>query len=465
MVSAADDGSAETPSHWQDGLICAAMVAVCVLVVHPFAEVPLGDDFSYAKTALEFARTGHLVYNGWAAPGVGWMAAWGAMFIKLFGFSFTLLRFAMLPLAMLTVYFFHQVLVGFGISRRGAALGALTLGISPVFLELTASFMTDIPGLLPLVVCLYMCQRAAASRSDRRAIGWLASAALLNLLGGTVRQTTFLGALVMVPATGLLLRRRRGMVAATVTLLLASLAGVLLVVHWCNRQPYFDVLQFLPGGFIRMLTPVNLLVQAAKPIATLMLFTLPVVVVGVLRWRGVRAGVRLAVVLCGAVALSVWLAERRELSAWLMPWLGYSLESAGAYAVPVWIRWALSVLSVAAAVEWMVMMAAFCKKLWVSRKLWAARASRMDEMQRRAAWMLGPFSVVYALLLVPRGVYGVFDRYLTGLMLGVVVSSLLLYEGSARGEESSPAADSGVPWVCWALLAVFAMYGTAGLHD
>jgi hypothetical protein len=89
----------------------------------------------------------------------------------------------------------------------------------------------------------------------------------------------------------------------------------------------------------------------------------------------------------------------------------------------------------------------------------------MDEMQRRAAWMLGPFSVVYALLLVPRGVYGVFDRYLTGLMLGVVVSSLLLYEGRARGEENSPKVEGGMPWVCWALLAVFAAYGTAGLHD
>ncbi len=454
MVSATDERSSATPGHWQDGLLCAAMVAVCVLIAHPAAEVALGDDFSYAKTALEFARTGHLVYNGWATASVGWIAVWGALFIKLFGFSFTLLRWAMLPLAIATVYFFHRVLVGFGISRSGAVLGTLTLGIGPVFLSLTTSFLTDIPGLLPLVVCLYMCQRAAASRSDQGALWWLASAAVLNLLGGTVRQTTWFGALVMVPATALLLRRRRGMMAAAACLLLGSVAYVLLVVHWCNRQPYFVVLYLLPGGAVHMLTPANLLAQAGKAIACLMLLTLPVVVVWVVRWRGVRAGVRLGVVLSAAVVMTALLEGRGDFSAWLMPWVPFNLVGMGAGGLPVWIRWPLSVLCVAAAVEWAAQMLAFIRA--------PRNGSQTSEMERRALWMLGPFSVAYAMFLVPRGLYGVFDRYLLGLVPGVVVSTLMLYE--LRRARSKTATNT-LPWECWALLVLFAAYGTVALHD
>jgi hypothetical protein len=360
----------------------------------------------------------------------------------------------MLPLSMATVAVFHAVLVGFGISRRGAVLGALTLGLGPVFLQLTASFLTDIPGLLPLVVCLYMCQHAAASRSDRSALWWLVSAAVLNLLGGTVRQTTWLGALVMVPATAMLLRRRHGMVAAAAGLLLGGTVCVLLVVLWCNRQPYFDALYLLPGGAVHQVTPVNLLAQSAKAIACLMLLTLPVVVVWVVRWRGFRAGVRLGVVLSAAVVMSALLEGRSDFSAWLLPWVPFNLMSLGAGGLPVWIRWPLSVMCVAAAVEWAAQMWAFIRA--------PKNGSQTSEMERRALWMLGPFSVAYAMFLVPRGLYGVFDRYLLGLAPGVVVSTLLLYE--LRPARSKTAANT-LPWECWALLAVFAAYGTVALHD
>jgi hypothetical protein len=449
MVSVADEAGIAPTSRWQDGLLCAAMVAVCVLIAHPVAEVALGDDFSYTRSALDFARTGHLVYNGWATASVGWMAVWGALFIKLVGFSFTLMRFAMLPVSMATVYLFQQVLLGFGISRRGAVLGALTLGVCPVFLELTATFLTDIPGLFPVVACLYLCQRAAASRSDQKAIAWLCCAVMVNLIGGTVRQTTWLGALVMVPATALLLRRRRGILAAAAGLLAGSVVSVLLVVHWCNRQPYFDVLYLLPGGVVHKVTLSNVSAQMAKATASLMLMTLPVVVAWVVRWRGVLAGVRVGVVLCVAVAVTALLAGRGELSAWLMPWLQFSLPVLGAGGLPVWIRWLFSVVSVSAAVEWLVQLVAFCR-------------APKSEMERRALWLLGPFSLVYAFFLVPRGLYGVFDRYLLGLVPGVIVSSLLLYE--SRGGRGNVQRNA-LPWESWAILLLFAGYGTAALHD
>ena len=70
--------------------------------------------------------------------------------------------------------------------------------------------MTDMPGLLVLLLCTYLCLRAIVASSDRATVMWLVSAAMSSLVGGTVRQTSWLGALIVVPSTAWYLRRRRG---------------------------------------------------------------------------------------------------------------------------------------------------------------------------------------------------------------------------------------------------------------
>ena len=194
----------------RNGIICACVTAASVLASWPVAEMGFVDDWSYVKTAFVFARTGHIIYNGWATAMLGWVIPWGALFIKLFGFSFTAVRLSTLPLAMASVYLFHASLLRFGITARNAIVGALTLGLSPLFLPLAGSYMTDVAGLFCILLCLYLCQRAVAAQSDGTTILWLAGAALTNLAGGTVRQIAWLGALVMVPSTAWLLRKRTG---------------------------------------------------------------------------------------------------------------------------------------------------------------------------------------------------------------------------------------------------------------
>ena len=221
----------------RDGLICAFVVAVCVLLTYPVAEMGFQDDWSYVRTALEFARTGQFVYNGWATAMLGWIIPWSALFIKVFGFSFTLVRLSMLPVTMASIYLFHANLIRFGIRGRNAMLGALTLGLSPVFVPMAASYMTDVPGLFVIVLCLYLCQRAVAAHNDRAAVLWLCCAAVSNVIGGTVRQICWLGALVMVPSTAWLLRKRRGVMAAGISLWVMSILGVLACLHWWNLQP------------------------------------------------------------------------------------------------------------------------------------------------------------------------------------------------------------------------------------
>src|SRR5215813_7810762 len=81
-------------------LLCAAALVTAMALTTPLAESGLNDDWSYTKTALDLAETGGLVYNGWASAMVGAQAFWGALFIKLFGFSFLTTRLSTAPLAL-----------------------------------------------------------------------------------------------------------------------------------------------------------------------------------------------------------------------------------------------------------------------------------------------------------------------------------------------------------------------------
>jgi hypothetical protein len=231
----------------RNGLICTSVVAICLWSTWPVAEIGFIDDWSYAKTAQVFAQTGHFAYNGWATAMLGWQVVWGALFIKLFGFSFTVLRLSMLPIALATIFLFHAILLRFGVNPRNAVLGTLTLGLSPLFMPLAVSYMTDVPGLFVIVLCLYLCQRAVAAGNGRATIAWLCLAAASNVVGGTVRQIAWLGALVMVPSAGWLLRKRRGVLLASFLLWAASVVGVFACMRWFARQPY-SVPEHIFGG-------------------------------------------------------------------------------------------------------------------------------------------------------------------------------------------------------------------------
>src|SRR5580692_7193080 len=185
------------------------MPAICALTVRPFAETGINDDWSYIRTAELLAKSGKIVYNGWATAMLGWQLYLGALFVKLFGFSFTAVRASTLIVAMATAFLLQRTLVRAGIRDWNATLATLTLVLSPLFLPLVFSFMSDVSGVFCVVLCLYMCLRALQAETVRSAIAWIGIASLLNAVGGTARQIAWLGVLVMIPSTLWLLRRKQ----------------------------------------------------------------------------------------------------------------------------------------------------------------------------------------------------------------------------------------------------------------
>ena len=97
-------------------LACVLMLLFCALLIRPFAEIGISDDFSYIRTAQILAGTGHIVYNRWASMPLGWQLYLGALFIKLFGFSFTAPRVAVFVVSLMNAYLLHRVATQFGLT-------------------------------------------------------------------------------------------------------------------------------------------------------------------------------------------------------------------------------------------------------------------------------------------------------------------------------------------------------------
>jgi hypothetical protein len=434
----------------RNALLCALLTAACILLVHPFADVPFGDDFSYTQTALDFVRIGHFAYNGWATAMLGWQTLWGALFIKLYGFSFNIVRLSTLPISMASVYLLHQILVRFGVGARDAILGCLTLGLSPLFFMIATTYLTDVPGVFVILLCLYMCQRAVLARNDRAAILWLVFAGIVNVIGGTVRQTSWLGVLVMVPSTAWLLRRVRGMVLAGAATTVAGAAGVLACMRWAGRQPFFvpEAAYVSP----RLIHPLPLSGDYVKLLFCLLLVLMPIAA-GCLPFvvkLKPAAFLRIGILLC---ALPVFVAihgGHGALDQWRAPWLIPCLQLQAALGG---LSVVLSILSVLVPATGLF----FFELVSASRKSSAAIPSAASLQWHAAMWLVGPFTVTYLCLLLPRACLSVIqDRYLLGIMPSAIVLLLLLYE---RWIAPALAGVSAV------VLGVFALYTMAATHD
>jgi hypothetical protein len=81
----------------RNALICGAAFAAAFFLVNPFAQMPFDDDWSYAFSVRELIQSGHLIYNGWAAPLIITHVFWGALFAKIFGYSFVASRRSSCP--------------------------------------------------------------------------------------------------------------------------------------------------------------------------------------------------------------------------------------------------------------------------------------------------------------------------------------------------------------------------------
>lgn len=441
----------------RNGLICVMVCAACFLIAWPVAEMGFIDDWSYIKTAQVFAQTGHFVYNGWATAMLGWQIVWGALFIRLFGFSFTTVKLSTVPIALATVILFHSIQIRFGITPRNAAIGTLALGLSPLYVPLAVSYMSDVPGLFITLLCLYCCQRACAAHDARATIVWLCLAAIEDAAGGTARQTAWLGALVIVPSTGWLLRKRRGVLLTTALLFVGTTCFVYFCLRWYAGQPYAISESILKGSRLEFQGAVILgLVKMFGELLCLLLLVYPILVAWLPQLRRFNAA-SFAITTC--VVLD-WVLFQWKV-AWPLPWIQDVLHSEFATTRDAQMlpNMGQSILPAPVSLAISGLLAGTCMVFILGTR------SRLRDRQGSLAsadwheffWLTLPFTLSYILVLLPRSMHAsVGDRYLLPLIPLAIVFLIRLYQQSIAPD---------LPWSSVVTLSVYTLLAIAGTHD
>ena len=443
-------------------LFCALAVLLCELIARPYATTSICDDGPYILMARTLATTGHIAYNGWAAAMIVLQLYLGAAFIKLFGFSFTTVRMSTLLVAMLLAFALQRTLVRTGISERNATIGTLALVLSPLYLMLSVTFMSDITGLFAIVLCLYGCLRALQSTNDRTTIAWLVFAILANAIFGTSRQIAWLGILAMLPSTLWLLRSRRRVLLAGAAATLAGFLFILVCMHWLKHQPYIIPVPLRVTGF----PIVHAIGQLIFLFLDVPFLLLPIAALFLLQIRKLptRAIAIISALFLGYLFLATYPSHLRgAFDSLLEPSAGDWLTVYGVYSgiltqrgsLPIFLqRWAQELLTFVSYGGLLGLIYSFVH----SSRTPSAKDSSTSISWQQLGILFVPFTLAYGLLLISAAAttYLLFDRYALGLLSLVLLCLVRYYQERIHAR---------LPSASLLPVLIMAIYGIAVTHN
>lgn len=125
----------------------AGLALVTLGIVHPSGDFPLNDDWIYAKEVQGLLASGRYTSHPFGAPTAVAQIYWGALFCKVFGFSFVVLRASTLVLSVIASWAVARTALAYGAPRKAALLCGALLWMNPIVLNLSYTFMTDVPFL------------------------------------------------------------------------------------------------------------------------------------------------------------------------------------------------------------------------------------------------------------------------------------------------------------------------------
>lgn len=145
------------------------------------------DDWSYLNETFHWAESGTLELNGWVHMMFVVQGAAGALVVKIFGANAYVLQILVLSMGAV------GLLVVFWLSRRVLSSGfsffvVAVVGLSPLWLHLSISFMTDVPAWTLSVLSIAIGVHAVTILSRR----WLTLGAAVGLLAFGIREYSLL---------------------------------------------------------------------------------------------------------------------------------------------------------------------------------------------------------------------------------------------------------------------------------
>lgn len=437
-------------------IVCCAIILACLFLARPFVESAFDDDWSYSHVAMKLAETGRLHYNGWGSPMILPQVFWAAAWIRLFGFSFDILRFATLPFSLGFVLLVYALGRKTGLGPQLAFFGALTVGTSPLFLPLAATFMTEAYASFFTMLCLYAAIRSGEAEGGSLAARWLWVLAISGIVGGADRQTVWVAPMALLPYLFWIRRHDRRFALHAAVSYAVSIASIALLLAKFT-QPYGPL--DMPRRELTQLLLHNWPSAFGWMVSALLscgLVSLPAFFYVAPLWKGLGAARHTASGMMSAASTSFLIAVFTGFGLAplaLAPFVGNMLTRFGILfagqdllgfhpnVMPLWLRLGLS---------WTLGFSAITFGNLCKHKKICAPLPRVPVL------VFTIFSCAYLPFFIPGALQSLlYDRYVLPLFPLLVLSIMLPFRSQVRN----------VPPPAWACLLLFAAYGIATTHD
>ena len=136
-------------------LLLVLAFLVSELIVNPIGNFPLNDDWSYGKSVMQLLKDGTLEIGLFPSMTLLSHLAWGLLFTKLFGFSFTVLRVSTLFSSLIGITLLNKLIIGITGNKQVAFILCLCLLFNPIYFNLSNTYMTDVNFITVLIVICY----------------------------------------------------------------------------------------------------------------------------------------------------------------------------------------------------------------------------------------------------------------------------------------------------------------------
>lgn len=124
-------------------LVVVFFLFIVELLINPIGEFPLNDDWAYSRTIYDYMQLGVYKPSFWQSIFGFTQFLVGLVFCKVFGFSFTLLRFISLLSLVASVYFLDKILKHFKVASSPRLLVLLLFAFNPLTINLSNTFLSD----------------------------------------------------------------------------------------------------------------------------------------------------------------------------------------------------------------------------------------------------------------------------------------------------------------------------------
>jgi hypothetical protein len=268
-------------------------------------DIPRNDDWSYLRSAFQFADHGTIDGNGWASMNLVGQLLLATPIVALFGHHVEPLQIEVAVLGVL------GLVAVFDLGKRlvtapQALFVTLMVAVGPLWANLATTFMTDVPAFALAMICLALGARAL--RGDDLDVPLYSASLVVGLFAFSVREYALVAPVAVALAAMWVCRHR---VRARARLSVAGLAGLVLAALvffvWRRGLPGFSDFTPATPDPSSLRSAFQLVCQSAVLLGALVapaaLLARPICIVRTAWARAPRTSALLAFVTAGALVV------------------------------------------------------------------------------------------------------------------------------------------------------------------